>query len=53
MGLTSAPLASQWLFELVVKGMNNVIIYTDNLSIHSQTHKEHLWVLDAVFTLLA
>ncbi len=52
MGLASAPSAFQWLVELVVKGIN-VIVYIDNLIIHSKTHEEHLARLDEVITRLA
>jgi hypothetical protein len=40
MGLASAPLPSafQCLVELVVKGINNVVVYIDDLIIHSKTH---------------
>jgi len=53
MGLASAPSAFQRLVELVVKGINNVVVYIDDLIIHSKTHEEHLALLDAVFTRLA
>ncbi len=53
MGLASTPSAFQRLVELVVKGIANVVVYIDDLIIHSQTHEEHLRVLDAVFTRLA
>jgi hypothetical protein len=53
MGLASAPLAFQRLVEEVVKGIPRVVIYIDDLIIHSRTHKEHLESLDAVFTRLA
>jgi hypothetical protein len=33
-GLTSAPSAFQRLVELVVKGLNNVVVYIDDLIIH-------------------
>jgi hypothetical protein len=39
--------------EQVVKGINNVVVYIDDLIIHSKTHEEHLQSLDAVFTRLA
>jgi hypothetical protein len=42
MELESAPSAFQQLVELVVKGINNVVVYIDDLIIHSQTHKDHL-----------
>jgi hypothetical protein len=35
---------------LVVKGINNVVVYIDDLIIHSQTHEDHLQTLDVVFT---
>ena len=53
MGLASAPSAFQRLVELVVKGINNVVVYIDDLIIHSKTHEEHLKRLDEVFTRLA
>jgi len=53
MGLASAPSAFQCLVELVVKGINNVVVYIDDLIIHSKTHEEHLKRLDDVFTRLA
>jgi hypothetical protein len=46
MGLASAPSDFQQLIELVV-------VYIDDLIIHSMTHEEHLVLLDAVFTRLA
>jgi hypothetical protein len=52
-GLASAPSAFQGLVELVVKGIRNVMVYIDNLLIHSKTHEEHLTRLDEVFTRLA
>jgi hypothetical protein len=52
MGLASAPSAFQCLVELVVKGINNVVVYIDDLIIHSKTHEEHLKRLDEVFTRL-
>jgi Reverse transcriptase (RNA-dependent DNA polymerase) len=50
MGLASAPSAFQRLVEQVVKGINNVVVYIDDLIIHSRTHEDHLRTLDAVFT---
>jgi hypothetical protein len=49
MGLTSALSAFQQLVEQVVKGIDNVVVYIDDLIIHSETHEEHLQSLDAVF----
>jgi Reverse transcriptase (RNA-dependent DNA polymerase) len=53
MGPASAPSAFQCLVELVVKGLPNVVVYIDDLIIHSQTYEEHLQVLDTVFTCLS
>ncbi len=53
MGLASAPSAFQRLVELVVKGINNVVVYIDDLIIHSKSLEDHLQTLDAVFTRLA
>jgi hypothetical protein len=53
MGLASAPSAFQRLVEQVVKGIDNVVVYIDDLIIHSRTHEDHLKMLDAVFTRLA
>jgi hypothetical protein len=39
--------------EQVVKGINNVVVYINDLIIHSKTHEEHLKSLDVVFTRLA
>jgi hypothetical protein len=53
MGLASAPTAFQRLVKLVVKGINIVVAYIDDLIIHSQTHDQHLKSLDKVFTRMA
>jgi hypothetical protein len=53
MGLASAPSAFQRLIEQVVKGIDNVVVYIDDLIIHSRTHEDHLKMLNAVFTRLA
>jgi Reverse transcriptase (RNA-dependent DNA polymerase)/RNase H-like domain found in reverse transcriptase len=53
MGLASAPSAFQQLVEQVVKGIDNVVVYINDLIIHSRTHEDHLRMLDAVFTHLA
>ena len=41
MGLLGCPASFQRLVEAVVKGIKNVIVYIDDLLIHSKTHKEH------------
>jgi len=53
MGLSSGPSAYQRLIELVMKGLSNVIVYIDDIIIHSSCHEEHLEKLDRVLTRLA
>ncbi len=48
--LASAPSAFQRLVEQVMKGISKVVVYIDDLIIHSKTHEDHLRTLDAVFT---
>jgi hypothetical protein len=36
-----------------VKGIDNVVVYIDDLIIHSKMHEQHLESLDKVFTRLA
>ena len=53
MGLLGSPASFQRLVEATLKGINNVIVYIDDLLIHSHTHEEHIKVLDVVFSRLA
>ena len=53
MGLASAPGAFQRLIELVMKGLDQVVVYIDDVIIHSATHEEHLQRLDEVLTRLS
>jgi hypothetical protein len=53
MGLVSVPSAFEQLEEQVIKGIDNVVVYIDDLIIHSKTHEEHLQSLDKVFARLA
>jgi len=46
MGLLGAPSSFQRLMETVVHGINNVIVYIDDLLLHSQSHEDHLRLLD-------
>ncbi len=50
MGLASVPCAFQCLVELVLIGISNVVVYIDDLIIHSLTHDQHLKSLDENFT---
>ena len=46
MGLLGCPSSFQRLMETVVHGLQNIIVYIDNLLVHSSTHSEHLALLD-------
>ncbi len=48
MGLLGCPASFQRLMKTVVNGLANVIVYIDNLLIHSATHQEHITALDNV-----
>ena len=46
MGLLGCPSSFQRLMETVVHGIENVIVYIDDLLIHSSDHAHHLRLLD-------
>jgi len=46
MGLLGCPSSFQRLMETVVHGIENVIVYIDDLLVHSSTHEQHLRLLD-------
>ena len=48
MGLLGCPASFQRLMETVVNGLTNVIVYIDDLLVHSATHTEHITALDQV-----
>ena len=48
MGLLGCPASFQRLMETVVNGLANVIVYIDDLLIHSATHQEHITALDNI-----
>jgi transposase InsO family protein len=48
MGLLGAPASFQRLMEKVVQGIQNVLVYIDDLLLHSGQHPEHLKLLDDV-----
>jgi hypothetical protein len=52
MGLLGCPSSFQRLVEIVVKGIHNVIVYIDDLIVHSKTHEQHLRQLDELFNRL-
>ena len=48
-GLHSAPSQYQRLMELTVKGLNNVIVYIDDLLVHNSEHDQHRLSLEQLF----
>ena len=53
MGLLGSPASFQRLVETALKGVPNVIVYIDDLLIHTKTHTGHLITLSQVFDRLA
>ena len=51
-GLASAPSNFQRMMELAMINLHNVIVYFDDLLIHTKTHVEHIAALEKVFTRL-
>ena len=47
-GLLGAPATFQRLMETVVHGLDNVIVYIDDLLIHSASHEQHIRQLEQV-----
>ena len=52
MGLLGSPASFQRLVETALKGVPNVIVYIDDLLIHTQNHQDHINTLQEVFTRL-
>ena len=52
MGLLGCPASFQRLMEKVLDGITNIIVYIDDVIIHTATHEHHLQVLDQVLTKL-
>ncbi len=48
MGLLGCPASFQWLMEGVLRNLKNVIVYIDDLLVHSDTQKRHLQILEQV-----
>ena len=48
-GLHSAPSQYQRLMELVVKGLDNIIVYIDDLLVHNSDHIQHRKSLQLLF----
>ena len=52
MGLLGCPASFQRLMEFVTRGIKNILVYIDDLLIHSKTHPEHLQILEQLFKAL-
>ena len=52
MGLLGCPASFQRLVELAMKGLINVIVYIDDLLLHSKSHNEHREQLEVLFNRL-
>jgi hypothetical protein len=48
MGLLGCPASFQRLMEGVLRNISNVIVYIDDLLVHTNTHEEHVKVLEQV-----
>ena len=48
MGLLGCPASFQRLMEGVLRNISNVIVYIDDLLVHTQTHDKHIKVLETV-----
>ena len=52
MGLLGCPSTFQRLVEAVVEGITNIIVYIDDLIVHSNNHEDHIKTLSDLFTRL-
>ena len=52
MGLRGAVSSFQHMVELTMKGVQNLIVYNDDLLAHSKNHAEHRQLLQTVFNRL-
>ena len=48
MGLLGCPASFQRLMEGVLRNISNVIVYIDDLLVHTNTHEDHLKILEQV-----
>ena len=48
MGLLGCPASFQRLMEQVLRGLNHILIYIDDVLIHTDTHERHLEALEQV-----
>ena len=49
MGLLGCPASFQRMMEMILDTIKNVIVYIDDVLIHSKIHDQHLESLEAVF----
>ncbi len=49
MGLLGCPASFQRLVELAMRGLVNIIVYIDDLLVHSKSHAEHQEQLEKLF----
>jgi hypothetical protein len=49
MGLLGCPASFQHLMETVLRNISNVLVYIDDILLHTATHEDHLKVLEKVF----
>ncbi len=52
MGLKGGPGSFQRMMELTVGGIPNVIVYIDDLLVHTSSHEQHIEILQKVFSRL-
>jgi hypothetical protein len=53
MGLLGCPASFQRMMEMILEKIKNVIVYIDDVLIHSKTHDQHLESLEQVFQRLS
>ncbi len=49
MGLLGCPASFQCLMETLLRNINNVLVYINDILLHTATHDKHLKVLERVF----
>ena len=49
MGLLGCPASFQRMMEAIVKGLEGIIVYIDNLLVHSDTHEKQIDILEKPF----
>ena len=49
MGLLGCPASFQCMMEAVVKGLEDIILYINDLLVHSDTHEKQIDILDKLF----